>query len=72
MEVAIYGCVYFVPITRCGHQDRPRRLGCTVTPELKNVAQPYKTKVVPFGLCVYNPVVVVSFVGVQVEGFLGP
>ena len=40
-------------------------LGCTDTAELKNVAQPYKTKVVPFGLCVYNPDVVVSFVGVQ-------
>ena len=59
------GCVYFVPIATCGHEDRPRRLGCTNTVELKYVAQPYKTKVVPCGLCSYNPDVVVSLVGPQ-------
>ena len=42
-----------------------RRLGCTVTASLKYVAQPYKTKVGPWGQCMYNPDVVVSFVGVQ-------
>ena len=42
-----------------------RRLGCTVTASLIYLAQPYKTKVVPFGLLLYNPDVVVSFVGVQ-------